>query len=130
MTCFYFSSVPKLKIRRGGVVDDFIPLPPVSSTTSILEIAVPQAPEAMVSISPSVMLAPKITAEVPFVPLFNRPASSSKNFRRSGKRKVVVDSKGETVVPGRGMDDAKDFGRAGLGREHPSSRVEDRVPHD
>ncbi|KAL2501652.1 Uncharacterized protein Fot_35500 [Forsythia ovata] len=48
----------------------------------------------------------------------------------SGKRKIVVDSKRETAVPGKGMEDAGDSRRARRGPDDPSSGVEDRVLHD
>ncbi|KAL2552389.1 hypothetical protein Fot_06008 [Forsythia ovata] len=47
MSGFYFSSVPKLKIRRGGVMDDIPPSPPVPSAASVPGITVVQTPETM-----------------------------------------------------------------------------------
>ncbi|KAL2559293.1 hypothetical protein Fot_04032 [Forsythia ovata] len=64
MSGFYFSSVPKLKIRRGGVVDNIFTLPPVPYATSVPGVAVPQAPETMVSSSSFIPLAPEVTLGV------------------------------------------------------------------
>ncbi|KAL2500392.1 hypothetical protein Fot_34240 [Forsythia ovata] len=109
------SSVPKLKIRRGRVVDDIsLPLQ-VSCVVSVPEIVVPQAPEAMVSNSLSVPLALEITSEVPYISLPTGPISPTKNFRRSEKRKAVVGSQGETAVPGRGMEGTENPRRARQG---------------
>ncbi|KAL2501053.1 hypothetical protein Fot_34901 [Forsythia ovata] len=97
MIGFYFSSVPKLKIRCGGVVgenEDILLPPSVSHTTSIPEVAVPQVLEAMVSIFHIVSLALGITAGVPSISLPTGPLFTSKDFRSSDKRKAVVDSDG------------------------------------
>ncbi|KAL2549943.1 hypothetical protein Fot_11473 [Forsythia ovata] len=67
MSGFYFSSVPKLKIRRGGVVDDILPPPPVSFAAFVSGIAVRQAPETMVSSSSFIPLASEVTSGVPSV---------------------------------------------------------------
>ncbi|KAL2514493.1 hypothetical protein Fot_28464 [Forsythia ovata] len=130
ITGFYFSSVPKLKIRLGGVVDDIPPPPLISSTVFVPEIVVPQAPETMVSSSSSISLAMEVTSGMPSIPFSVGPVSLSKNFRQSGKRKAAADSKEETSMPEKGMDDAGDFQRTGRGLEDPSSDVEDRVPQD
>ncbi|KAL2514534.1 hypothetical protein Fot_28505 [Forsythia ovata] len=130
ITGFYFSSVPKLKIRHGGVVDDIPPPLSISSTVFVPEIVVPQAPETMVSSSSSISLALEVTSEVPSVPFPAGPVSLLKNFRQSGKRKAAVDSKEEMSMPKKEMDDAGDSQRTGQGREDPSSNVEDRVPQD
>ncbi|KAL2489161.1 Uncharacterized protein Fot_42453 [Forsythia ovata] len=55
MSGFYFLSVPKLKIRRGGVVEDISPPPPVPSATPDPGVTVLQTPEIMVG-SPSSFL--------------------------------------------------------------------------
>ncbi|KAL2545489.1 hypothetical protein Fot_14722 [Forsythia ovata] len=128
MSGFYFSSVPKLKIRRGGVVDDFSPPPLVTSAASVLGVAVPQMPKTMVSISSFIPLAPEVTSDVPSVPFHAEPVSLSKNFRRSGKRKVAADSKEEPSMPRKRMENVGIFRRTGQGRENPSSEVEDRTP--
>ncbi|KAL2553143.1 hypothetical protein Fot_06762 [Forsythia ovata] len=113
MPGFYFSSLPKLKIRRGGVVDDISPLPPVSFSVFVPGIAVPQAPETMVSISFFNPLAPEMTSRKPSVPFPAGPMSSSKNFRRSGKRKAAADSKEETSMPGKRIENTRDSWRTG-----------------
>ncbi|KAL2553101.1 hypothetical protein Fot_06720 [Forsythia ovata] len=89
MTCFYFSSVPKLNIRRGGVVDDISTPPLVSRTAAVPEIALPQVPKVMVSISSTVLLALGIIEGVPSVPLSIVPLSPLENFRRPDKKKAV-----------------------------------------
>ncbi|KAL2529280.1 hypothetical protein Fot_21881 [Forsythia ovata] len=69
---------------------------PAGTRNNVLEISVP--------------LVPRITTEVPSVPLSTGPLSSSENFRRSDKKKAVVDNKGEAAVPMRGMKDDGDAG--------------------
>ncbi|KAL2489758.1 hypothetical protein Fot_43050 [Forsythia ovata] len=113
MTGFYFSNVPKLKIRRGGVVDDILPPPPVLHAVFVPEIAISHALEAVVSIFSSVPLVPEITAGAPSVLLPTGPVFLSENFRRPVKRKAVVDSEGETTVPEKGMWDVGIFRRLG-----------------
>ncbi|KAL2553190.1 hypothetical protein Fot_06809 [Forsythia ovata] len=129
MTCFYFSSLAKLKIRRGGVVDDIFPPPPISPTAPVTEITVLQVPEAMVSISSTTPLAPGIIEEVSSVPLPIGPLSPLEIFRRPDKRKAVVDGEGETAVPRRGTDGDRDVRyswRARQGREVSSQGAEGR----
>ncbi|KAL2538116.1 hypothetical protein Fot_19507 [Forsythia ovata] len=101
MTGFYFSNVPKLKIRRGGVVDD-IPLPPpVSCVVSILGISVLQAHEAMT-------------------------IRKEKGSRCPPGR----DGRATTVMPEKDIDDAEDPQRARQGPDDPSSGVKDRALND
>ncbi|KAL2538168.1 hypothetical protein Fot_19559 [Forsythia ovata] len=52
------------------------------------------------------------------------------NFRRSDKRKAATDSKEETSIPRKGIEDAGDSRRTGRGWKDPSSEVEDRVSQD
>ncbi|KAL2514506.1 hypothetical protein Fot_28477 [Forsythia ovata] len=113
MSGFYFSGVPKLKIRRGGVVDDILHPPPVHSTASVSGVAIPQTPETMVSSSSFIPLAPEVTSGVTSVPFPAGPMSLSKIFRRLGKRKAAADSKEESSMPRKGMDDVGDFRRTG-----------------
>ncbi|KAL2559362.1 hypothetical protein Fot_04101 [Forsythia ovata] len=93
MSGFYFPSVPKLKIRRGGVVDDIPPLPPVPSAASIPGVTVLQTPETMVSSSFFMSPTSAVTPEVLFYSFSVGPAPSSENSRQSGKRKVETDSR-------------------------------------
>ncbi|KAL2520669.1 hypothetical protein Fot_24592 [Forsythia ovata] len=130
MSGFYLSSVPKLKIRHGGVLDDIFHPPPVSSVVFVLGIFVLLAPETMVSSSSFIPLALEVTSEMPSVPFPAGPVSSSENFRRSGKRKAAADSKEETSMPGKEMEDAENSRKTGRGQEDPSSEVEDRVFQD
>ncbi|KAL2514525.1 hypothetical protein Fot_28496 [Forsythia ovata] len=109
--------MPKLKIRRGGVVDDILHPPPVPSTASVPEVAIPKTPEAMVNSSSFIPLASEVTSGMPSV-------------LRSGKRKAAADSKEESSMPGKGMDDVGDFRRTGQGREDPFSEVEDHTLQD
>ncbi|KAL2501805.1 hypothetical protein Fot_35653 [Forsythia ovata] len=89
MSGFYFSSMPKFKIRRSGVVDDILLPPLVSIATSVPGVAVPSAPETM--------------------------------------RKAAADSKEETSMLEKGMENAGDSQKIERGREDPSSKVEDRL---
>ncbi|KAL2493964.1 hypothetical protein Fot_37721 [Forsythia ovata] len=67
MSDFYLSSVSKLKIRHGGVVDDILPPHLVSLAAFVQEIVIPQVLETIVSSSSFIPLAPKVTSGVPFV---------------------------------------------------------------
>ncbi|KAL2550297.1 hypothetical protein Fot_11827 [Forsythia ovata] len=119
MSGFYFSSMPKPKIRRGEVVDDISHPSPVSSTAFISGIAVPQAPKTIVSSSSFILLAPEMTSGVPSIPFSTGPVSSSKNVRQLGKKKVATDSKEEMSMPGKRMKDAEDSRRTGWDRVRP-----------
>ncbi|KAL2478454.1 hypothetical protein Fot_47468 [Forsythia ovata] len=102
MSSFYFSSVPRLKIRRSGVVDAISPPPLVHSAVSVLGVTVLQTPETMVGIPSSILFVPKITSEMPSVPSPVGSVSSSEGFQKLGKRKAGTDSRGEafrTPVP-------------------------------
>ncbi|KAL2520039.1 hypothetical protein Fot_23962 [Forsythia ovata] len=94
MSGFYFSSVPKLKIRRSGVVDDILPSPPVPSTASVLGVTILQTPETMVSSFSFIPPGSEVTSEVLSAPF---PAGP-----RSGKRNVGTDNKegpSQTSIP-------------------------------
>ncbi|KAL2508521.1 hypothetical protein Fot_32168 [Forsythia ovata] len=98
----YFSSVSKLKIRRGGVVgekDDIFSQPLVPRSASILEIAVLQVLKATSS-------------------YFRQRILDDRT-----REKVVVDGKEETTIPGRGMEDdgdVEDSQKAKRGRKASS----------
>ncbi|KAL2550416.1 hypothetical protein Fot_11946 [Forsythia ovata] len=80
MIGFYFSSVPKLKIRRGEVVDekeDISHQPPVLRTASISDIAVLQAPKAMTIRQEECTLGRSIED--------NEDAGDSRRARRAGR---------------------------------------------
>ncbi|KAL2552599.1 hypothetical protein Fot_06238 [Forsythia ovata] len=84
MSGFYFSSVPKLKIRRGGIVDDIPHSFSVPSAESVSGVAIPQA------------------SEMSSVPFSVGSVLPSESFRQSGKRKAGADSRKEafrTPVP-------------------------------
>ncbi|KAL2515060.1 hypothetical protein Fot_29031 [Forsythia ovata] len=83
---FYFSSVPKLKIRHGGIVDNISPPPPVPSAASVSRVTVLQTPETMVGSSSFIPAAPVATSVVSFASSPVGAAPSSENSRRSGKR--------------------------------------------
>ncbi|KAL2559340.1 hypothetical protein Fot_04079 [Forsythia ovata] len=106
MSGFYFPSVPKLKIRRGGVVEDICPPSPVPSATSDPKVTVLQTPEIMVGIPSFIPLAPEVTSEVPSASFLARPVPSLGSARQSDKRKVGANSRDEafwapTPSPGR-----------------------------
>ncbi|KAL2520640.1 hypothetical protein Fot_24563 [Forsythia ovata] len=115
MIGFYFSNVPKLKIRYGGVVDDIL----LSTSGMMCGVCSGDCrPAGTGGNGLSSVLLPY------------GHVSPTENFRRSGKRKAVIGSQGETVVPRRGIEDTEDPRRARRGREDPSSRVKDCVLHD
>ncbi|KAL2559051.1 hypothetical protein Fot_04082 [Forsythia ovata] len=84
----------------------------------------------MVSSSSFILLAPEVTSGMPSVLFPAGPVSLSENFRRSGKKKAAVDSKEETSMPEKGIEDAGYSRRIGRGRENHSSEVEDRILQD
>ncbi|KAL2488881.1 hypothetical protein Fot_42173 [Forsythia ovata] len=92
MSGFYFPSVPKLKIRRGGDVEDISPPPPIPSATSNPGVTVLQIPEIMVDSPSFIHLVPEVTSEVPSVSFPARPVPSSGSARQSGKRKAGANS--------------------------------------
>ncbi|KAL2529541.1 hypothetical protein Fot_22142 [Forsythia ovata] len=94
MSNFYFPSVPKLKIRRGGLW--MIHPPPVPSTVSVLGVTVLQTPETMVGNSSFISLTSAVTPETPSALFPTGPASPSENLRQSSKRKAETDSRKET----------------------------------
>ncbi|KAL2538814.1 Uncharacterized protein Fot_20205 [Forsythia ovata] len=124
--------VPKLKIRRGGVVDDIFP----SASGILCGICSGNYRPAGTGDNGEQLLLYSVGAENDIRDAFRSvlfhagPVSLSKNFRRSGNRKVVVDSKEEMLMPRKGMEDAGDSRRTRRGREDPSSEVEDRVLQD
>ncbi|KAL2530042.1 hypothetical protein Fot_22643 [Forsythia ovata] len=94
MSGFYFSSVPKLKIRRrGGVVDNISPLPPVPSAEFVLGVSVLQTPETVVGSSSFISVALVVTSETPSASSPAGLAPSSENSRQSGKKKAETDSR-------------------------------------
>ncbi|KAL2551910.1 hypothetical protein Fot_05529 [Forsythia ovata] len=93
MSGFYFFSVPKLKIRRGGVVDNISPLSLVPSTTSVPEVTVLQTPETMVGSSSFILAVLVVTSEMPSVSSPVGAVPSSENSRQSGKRKAETDGR-------------------------------------
>ncbi|KAL2559090.1 hypothetical protein Fot_03829 [Forsythia ovata] len=113
MARFYFPRVPKFKIRSGGVVgenEDISPQPLVLRTTSVPDVAVPQASKTIVGTSTTVPLALGIVVDI----------------RRLGKRKTVVDDEGETsMLRGSTEDDgeAENFLKTKRGRDALSWRV-------
>ncbi|KAL2483323.1 Uncharacterized protein Fot_44767 [Forsythia ovata] len=93
MSSFYFPSVPKLKIRRLGVVDDIPPPSPVPFATPVPGVTVLQTPEAVVSSSSFISPSPAVTSDAPSTSFLVGPAPSSKSSRQSGKRKAETDSR-------------------------------------
>ncbi|KAL2546663.1 hypothetical protein Fot_15896 [Forsythia ovata] len=108
MAGFYFSRVPKLKIKSGEVVgekENISPQLPVPCKASVPEVYVPQTSKTIVGASSTVPLASKIAVGILFVLPPEEPLLSSEDIRRSDKRKIVVDDDGETAVPRRGTED-------------------------
>ncbi|KAL2520412.1 Uncharacterized protein Fot_24335 [Forsythia ovata] len=130
MSGFYFSSMPKFKIRCGGVVDDIPSLLPVPVAASVTGVVIQQPPEPMVSSSSFIPLAPEVTSRMLSVLFSAGPVSSLENFGRPGKRKAAADNNRERFVPGMGMEGARGFQRTGQGCRDAASETEDRAPDD
>ncbi|KAL2489520.1 hypothetical protein Fot_42812 [Forsythia ovata] len=92
MSGFYFSSVPKLKIKRGGILEDISHPPPVPSAASNPGVTVLQMPEIMVGSPSFIPPAPEVTSEAPSASFSVRPVPSSGSARQSGKRKACANS--------------------------------------
>ncbi|KAL2553061.1 hypothetical protein Fot_06680 [Forsythia ovata] len=82
----------KLKIRRGGVLEDISSPPPVPSAGSDPGITILQTLEIMVGSPSFIPLAPEVTLEVPSASFSARPVPSSGSARQSGKRKAGTNS--------------------------------------
>ncbi|KAL2545725.1 hypothetical protein Fot_14958 [Forsythia ovata] len=123
MAGFYFSRVPKLKIRSGRVVDnqeDISPQPSVPRTMSVLEVVVLQASEAIADVSSTVLSASRIVVGVFAVLPPKEFPFSSEDIRRLGKRRMVADEDGELDMPRRGTQgdgDARNSRKAKRGPE-------------
>ncbi|KAL2550923.1 hypothetical protein Fot_12453 [Forsythia ovata] len=102
MLGFYFSSVPKLKIRRGWVVNDISPPPPVPSAASVLGVTILQTPETMIDSSSFISPVPGVISGMSSASFPTGPVPSSENSRQSSKRKAGANSRKEafrTPVP-------------------------------
>ncbi|KAL2479244.1 hypothetical protein Fot_48258 [Forsythia ovata] len=96
MSSFYFSNVPKLKIRHRGVVDDISPPLPVPW------VIVLQTLETIVGSSSFISPASGVTTGVSSALFSTGHVPSSENSRQSGKKKAGANSKDEafrTPVP-------------------------------
>ncbi|KAL2551805.1 hypothetical protein Fot_05424 [Forsythia ovata] len=91
MSGFYFSKVPKFKIRRGGVVEDISPPSLVPFAASDSGSTVLQVPEMTMDNS-YIPSAPEATSEVPSTSVLARPMPSPGSARQSGKRKAGAKS--------------------------------------
>ncbi|KAL2554110.1 Uncharacterized protein Fot_07729 [Forsythia ovata] len=91
MSSFHFSKVPKFKIRRGRIVEDISPPPPVPSAASDPGATVLQMPE-MTTDNSYIPHAPKVTSEVPSTSIPARPVPLPGSTRQSGKRKAGAKS--------------------------------------
>ncbi|KAL2461921.1 hypothetical protein Adt_45341 [Abeliophyllum distichum] len=130
MTGFYFSSVPKFKIRRGRVMNDTSPSPPVSHAASVLEIAVRNVPKAMANNPPPVLLVPEMTPRVTSVLFHVGPMSPPEASGQSGKRKAIAGGGEETTLPGQSTEDGRKSQKVRHDRESPSSEAEDCFSKD
>ncbi|KAL2537977.1 hypothetical protein Fot_19368 [Forsythia ovata] len=92
MSGFYFSKVPKFKIRRGGVDEDISSPPLVPSTTSGLGATMLQILEMMTDSSSYIPPAPEATSEVLSTSILARPVPFSGSARQLGKRKAGAKS--------------------------------------
>ncbi|KAL2489741.1 hypothetical protein Fot_43033 [Forsythia ovata] len=99
MSSFYFAIVPKLKIRRGGVVDNTSPPPPVPFAASALMVTVLQTPKTMVGSSSFIFVVPVVTSEVHSASSPVGSVTSSENSRPSSKRKVKSMADGGCFAP-------------------------------
>ncbi|KAL2552700.1 hypothetical protein Fot_06319 [Forsythia ovata] len=93
MSGFYFSSIPKLKIRRRGEMDDIPPPLPVPSAASVPRVTVLQTPEIMVGSFSFISPAPEVTSGVSSASFPTGPMPSSEKSRQSGKRKADANSR-------------------------------------
>ncbi|KAL2489718.1 hypothetical protein Fot_43010 [Forsythia ovata] len=91
MSGFYFSKVPKFKIRRGGIVEDVSLLHLASPTISGSGPTVLQEPETVVD-NPHIPSAPEVRADIPSPPNPARHGSPLENVRPSSKKKPKVES--------------------------------------
>ncbi|KAL2489334.1 hypothetical protein Fot_42626 [Forsythia ovata] len=107
MPGFYFSNVPKFKIRCSGVVDD-IPSPlPAPVVAFVSGVAIQQAPEIM------------------------RTCVSVVKFWTTSKRKATTNSKNELFMPEKGIEDVGRFSKnLGDAVEILASEIEDYTLHD
>ncbi|KAL2551891.1 hypothetical protein Fot_05510 [Forsythia ovata] len=91
----------------------------------------PHASEAIAGISSTILSAPGIIAGVSPVLPPKESSFSSKNTRRSDKRKMVADEKGKTAMPRRGSEgdrDARNSREAKRGWEAHFLRAGEYVP--
>ncbi|KAL2514772.1 hypothetical protein Fot_28743 [Forsythia ovata] len=95
MASFYFSRVPKFKIRSGRVVgenEDISHQPSVPRTASVLVVAFSWELEAMVGTSTTVLLASGIAVDIPSILSLEETLLLLEDTRRSDKkRKAVAD---------------------------------------
>ncbi|KAL2515387.1 hypothetical protein Fot_29358 [Forsythia ovata] len=91
MSGFYFSKVPKFKIRRGRVVEDASLLHLASSTASGSRPTVLQEPETAVG-NLHIFPAPEVTADIPSPSIPARLVPPPRNVRQSVKRKPGAES--------------------------------------
>ncbi|KAL2520052.1 hypothetical protein Fot_23975 [Forsythia ovata] len=99
MSGFYFSSVPKLKIRRGGVVDDIPHPPPVPYAASVPGVTILQTPETMVGSFSFISPTSGVTSGVSSASFPAGLVPSSKNSKQSGKRKLDPTVLGKLSAP-------------------------------
>ncbi|KAL2473955.1 hypothetical protein Fot_49691 [Forsythia ovata] len=92
MSGFHFSSVPKLKIRRGRFLDDILLPPPVPFAAPTLGVTILQTPKTMVGSSSLISPVLEVTSEAPSTSFHAGPAPPMENLRHSGKRKTEIDS--------------------------------------
>ncbi|KAL2521119.1 hypothetical protein Fot_25042 [Forsythia ovata] len=92
MSGFYFSKVPKFKIRRGGVVEDISPPLQVPSAASGPGSTVLQVPEMTTDNSSYIPPTPEATSEVSSTSIPARPVPSFGSARQSEKRKAGAKS--------------------------------------
>ncbi|KAL2500603.1 hypothetical protein Fot_34451 [Forsythia ovata] len=95
MSGFYFSKVPKFKIRRGRVVEDISPPPLVPSAASGPGTTVLQVPE-MTTDNSYILPGPETTSKVPSTSIPVRPVPPPGSGRQLGKRKAGAKSGEET----------------------------------
>ncbi|KAL2501838.1 hypothetical protein Fot_35686 [Forsythia ovata] len=90
MSGFYFSKVPKFKIRRGGIVED-VSLPHLASpTVSGSRPTVLQEPETVVG-NPHILPASEVRADIPSPSNPARHGSPPGSVRPPAKRKPKVE---------------------------------------
>ncbi|KAL2529959.1 hypothetical protein Fot_22560 [Forsythia ovata] len=129
MSSLHFSKVTKFKIRRGGVVEDISPPPPVPSAASDLGATVLQMPEMTRNNSSYIPPAPEVTSKVPSISIPARPVPLSWSTRQSEKKKAGAKSGEEAFwAPTSPLPDKYEYINIGSRRDELDPTVLGKLP--